>query len=538
MAQADILLKNGKIWTGRQRGTVEALAIQGDRVMAAGALSDMETITGPQTNVVDLGGRTATPGLDDNHLHLLPFGLALTEVDVRPDVTPTIDAMLTAIRDRAGRTPPGGWVVGRGYDQFQLAEGRHPTRSELDTIAPDHPVIITRTCGHVSVVNSRAMQLAGVDDGVTEIPGGYIERENDRWTGMIAERAREPFYKVLPKLTRADLVEAIDRAGQVCLSYGITSVMEAAMGNRAGLDEWYAYEDAKATLRLPVRTYICLHGGSASTFNSAYDAGIRSGQGDAMLKVGAVKIFTDGSAGGKTAAMFEAYLGSEQTKGVFCLSDEEMIAHTVDHHAKGFQLAVHAIGDAAIEQTLMALAEAEKHSPVKGRRHRIEHAGFATPNQLQRMLDWGMSTGTQPVFLYDFGDLYHAVLGAERSDASYPMKTWMDRGLHPVASTDCPVCDINPFRNLYAMLTRKSKRGTVLGADQVLIIEEALAAYTENGAWASFWEADKGDLAPGKLADVAIWSRDLLTAEPEAILEDTRCDMTIRGGEVVFDRAG
>jgi predicted amidohydrolase YtcJ len=534
--RADMVLRGGPIWCGLQAGRAEAIALWSGRVLATGAGHEIENLIGPETKVVDLRGRTAIPGLNDNHLHLLPYGMGLQNVDVRATEVKTLQELLRRVKERAERTAPGEWVLARGYDQFQLDVGRHPLREELDAVAPENPVMVTRTCGHVAIVNSRALHAAGVNENTPEIPGGYIERKEGRLTGMVAERAMGPFKEAMPKPGEAMLVDAIEAAGQKALSYGITSVMEAALGMIGGMDEWLAYQAAKRAGRLPVRVYHCLYGGDNDTFDQAYAGGMRFGMGDEMMRVGAVKIFTDGSAGGKTAAMFDPYRGDELTRGVLCLSDEAMNDYTMEVHAKGFQLAVHAIGDHAIEQTLVAIEKAYEKYPSEDLRHRIEHCGFATPSQLDRMVKLGMTTGTQPVFIHDFGDLYTAVLGEERSMNSYPMNTWVNAGLKPVASTDCPVCDINPFPNLYAMITRKTKKGTVMGGQERLTIDQALACYTENGAWASFAEREKGTLEPGKLADVAVLSRDLHNASPEEILHDTACDLTIRGGRLVYDR--
>jgi len=200
-------------------------------------------------------------------------------------------------------------------------------------------------------------------------------------------------------------------------------------------------------------------------------------------------------------------------------------------------MAIHAIGDAAIEQVLSSYEKALAAAPDSDRRHRIEHCGFVSADHIARMRAAGVYPAPQPIFIYDFGDLYHSVVGTERADASYPMRGWFNAGLKPSASTDAPVCDANPFLNIYTMLTRRTGKGTVLGGQERLTIDEALQAYTEYGAFAEKAETRKGRLVPGMLGDVAVFSRDMLTASPEEIL-DTRCDITIRGGEVVFDRNG
>jgi len=212
--------------------------------------------------------------------------------------------------------------------------------------------------------------------------------------------------------------------------------------------------------------------------------------------------------------------------------------YVLDYHRKGYQMAFHAIGDAAIEQVLRAYEKALAAMPDADRRHRIEHCGFLTDDHIARMQAAGVYPAPQPVFIYDFGDLYYSVLGSGRPEASYPMRGWFNADLKPSASTDAPVCDANPFPNIYTMLTRKTHKGTVVGGQQALTIDEALQAYTEYGAFAEKAEARKGRLAPGLLGDVAVFSRDMTKATPEEIIENTCCDLTIRGGAVVFDRHG
>ena len=538
LPKADTVLVNGRVFCGLADGMAEAVALWSGKVLAAGPTREIDGLIGPATRVIDLRGRLATPGLYDAHLHLLPYGLGLLDIDARPAKAGTLNDLLGLVRKRAQTLGPGKWVLGRGYDHFELDVGRHPFREELDAVAPHNPVYLVRTCGHVAVANSAALRLAGIDESTPVPQGGAIEQQNGRLTGLLAETGRDRLKAVLPDPTDDDLVAAIERAGKACLGFGITSVMDAAVGMRAKYREIAAYRSAQRTGRLPVRGNQCLLGGQGGIVEQAFADGVVTGAGDDMLSVGPVKIFTDGSAGGGTAAMSRPYLGQPDNRGLSLLPDSEMTALVADYHSKGYQLAVHAIGDAAIEQTLDAFEAALAAEPDPDRRHRIEHCGFNRPDQIDRMVRLGVEPVPQPVFIRDFGDLYRSVLGDERSMPSYPMRTWIDRGLRPAASTDAPVCALDPFPNIHAMLTRATRRGTVIGGDQVVSIEEALAAYTEFGAHVNKAEHHRGRLVPGLAADVAVFSRDLLSAHPDEILSDTRCDLAIRGGELVHDPHG
>lgn len=532
---ADLVLQNGPVYLGLKEGYASAVALWAGKVLATGTPADMAPLIGPGTKVIDLAGRMATPGLYEAHLHLLPLGLTMKELDIRPRFVRTLDGLLEMIAQAAAKAKPGEWILARGYDHFELDVKRHPHRTELDRAAPDNPVYIVRACGHLSVANSLALKLAGVDEKTPVPAGGAIEQVNGVLTGLMAENGRDAVKKVIPDPTDEELVAAIERAGRYCNSFGITSVMDAAVGMRSRYREVAAYRTAQRTGRLPVRTNMCLLGGHNGIVEQCFADGLVTGAGDDWLSVGPVKIFTDGSAGGRTAAMSLPYLGEPETTGIFCLTDDEMDALTRDYHAKGYQLAVHAIGDAAIEQTLNAMENGLNDHPDADRRHRIEHCGFNSKEQIARMVRLGIEPVPQPVFIYDFGDLYLSVLEQERVDACYPMRDWIEAGLKPAASSDAPVCDANIWPNIYTMLTRKTARGTVISPDQNLTIDEVISAYTEFGAYVNRCEDSRGRLLPGMAADIAIFSRDLSTATPEQLLHETRCDMTIIAGKVVYE---
>ena len=535
--QADIVLRNGPIWCGYEDGVVEALAIWQGRVLAAGRDSEIAALVGPGTRVIDLKGRLATPGLNDSHLHLISLGMTMDWVDAKPAAAPTLDALLGALGERAAKAKPGEWVMARGYDQTKLDTGRHPYREELDRISPNNPVVLVRACGHIWIANSAALAAAGIDENTPPPPGGLIEQQNRRLTGLLAENGCDLLREAIPEPNEEDLISGIERGGKYLLSLGITSCMDAAVGQKAGFAEIAAYHRAKRDGRLPVRTWLTLLGDDGrSVVPQCYEAGLISGTGDDMLMVGAVKLFLDGSAGGRTAWMSEPYLGDDRTTGVQMKPDADLEREVMDAHAKGYQLACHAIGDAAIEQLITAYEKALAAHPDPDRRHRIEHCGFSTPQQHQRMIKAGIYPCPQQAFIHDFGDAYIKVLGEERALSSYPLGTWIKLGLKPGAGSDAPVCDPDPFPNFHAMITRKTWRGTVMDSRECVTIEQALQSYTEFGAFSQKQEGVKGRLVPGYLADVAVFSRDLLTAEPEEILNDTRCDLTIRGGEVVFER--
>ncbi|MGX5720307.1 amidohydrolase [Shinella zoogloeoides] len=534
--EADLILVNGRIWRGRAEGISEALAVWQGKVLATGSNADILGLKGPSTEVIDLEGRFASPGLIDNHLHLIATGIAMGHVDATPAAAPTLADLMERISERAAATPMGAWVRGRGYDQVKLDTGRHPTRDDLDRAAPDHPVLLTRACGHVSIANSRALELAGITEATLVPDGGVIGLTDGRLNGLLAENAQNLVKAVMPEATTEELIDGIERGGRHLLSFGITSCMDAAVGHVAGFAEIQAYEMAKLAGRLPVRVWLTLLGDpGVSIVEDCWRAGLLSGKGDDMLCVGGVKVFLDGSAGGRTAWMTKPYEGEPDNIGVQMLPDEVVYAAVKDYHDRGYQMVCHAIGDGAIEQLITAYEKALAGNPDPDRRHRIEHCGFSTPQQHERMKAAGILPAPQMAFIHDFGDSYIAVLGEERGRPSYPIGTWMRLGLKPSTGSDSPVCSPDPFPNLHAMVTRETGKGTVMEASETLSREEALQAYTEYGAYSQKAEGVKGRLVPGQWADIAVFDNDLLEAPTDTILSGTRCLLTLLAGRVVHD---
>jgi predicted amidohydrolase YtcJ len=541
MEKPSLILTGGRVYCGLKEGFVDAIAIASGRIVAAGSAEAIADLAGADTRTIELAGRVAVPGLNDAHMHLLPYGLYMSQINLRPESgANSVDEILRRVKQQARNAKPGEWIMGRGYDHNELKERRHPTADELDQVAPNNPVYLKRTCGHLAVVNTQAMRAAGIGHNTPSPDGGMIERRDNKLTGLLAERAMRLIVDAAPRPTKDELRGAIDRAGRFMLSQGFTSVMDAAVGMAAGMDEIDAYEEMAKAGTLPLRTWVCIYGNPDGIGDKAHAAGYRFGREVGRLRYGAMKVFGDGSAGGLTAAMSQPYVAGEpDNRGIFCFSDKEMHQFLAHYHSLGYQLAIHAIGDAAIEQVLSGIEKASTaESPILGRRHRIEHCGFLSDGQIARMAAGGIDPVPQPVFMYEFGDLYITNLGQARTDAAYPMRKWLDAGLHPAASSDAPVSTTDPFKNLFTMTTRMSNRHTVLGEAQRLSMAEAIHAYTWCGAYTQFAEQDVGRLVPGQIADITVLSHDVFDCRPEEIEKDARCDLTILGGEVVFDRLG
>lgn len=541
MSYADILITGGRIWRGLREGFAEALAIHNGRVVAVGARDAVAALAGPGTKRIDLGGRLALPAFNDSHQHLLPMGLGMGQVNLRAPAVNSLDALLTRIREAAKAAPKGGWIVGRGWDDTELRENRYPTADELEAAAPGHPVLAVRTCGHAAVASRTALALAGIDDTTPDPAGGAIERREGRPTGVLHESAIRMVRAHIAKPSDAQLVDAIERAGRHMLSQGFASVMDANVGMVAGIREVDAYHAAHATGRLPVRVWGCLAGNPDGIADEVWARGMRPMDGDDMLRWGAMKVFADGSAGGRTAAMSLPYepQGNETPgTGMFIFPQEQFHGLLDKYHRLGWQLAIHAIGDAGIEVTLAGFEAMDSAAhPVAGRRHRIEHCEFVRPDQIARMAARGIEAVPQMIFVHEFGDMYVQNVGRARAEAGNPMRAWIEAGMHPAAGSDAPVSETDAMPNIHAMVTRSTRHGTVLGADQAISLAEAVHAYSWAGAYTQFAEGVRGRLVPGQLADVAVLSRDIFALDPSELI-GVRADLTIRGGAVVYDRHG
>lgn len=533
--KADLILSGGPVWCGLEQGFAEALAVRDGLVLAAGPAAEIEVLAGRGTRRIDLRGRLAMPAFHDAHMHLMSLGRNAAKIDARAEATATIPELVDKIGMRAKAARPGTWVFATGYDHDRYPDKRHPTRWDLDKAAPDHPVWVQRCCGHMGVANSAALRLAGIDRDTPDPSGGVIVRENGEPTGLLQERAQEALRKVMPKPTVDELVEAIEIAGERCLSYGIGSVMDACVGSAGGWADVEAYESAHAAGRLPVRLTMAMGGGPAGIAEESFARGYVTGRGDDMLRVGPVKFFTDGSAGGCTAAMSEPYTNGDL--GVLIFEDREMDDMVGHYHHRGYQVAVHAIGDAAIDQTLASFDACCADGSCPHRRHRIEHCGFVNEHQLAAMQRLGLIPAPQPVFVRDFGDTYLDVLGERRSAECYPMARWQRRGMKPAMSSDTPVSDVNPFVNLHAAVTRRTLGGETVGSDERLTLAEALATYTENGAHACGVDDRLGTLEAGRTADIAVLDGDPFARGPDDLLA-TEADLTLLAGRVRFDRHG
>jgi predicted amidohydrolase YtcJ len=530
---ADIVFLNGTVLTmDDAQPSAEAVALIGNRIARVGTNEDVRAEVGSDTRVIDLGGRTLLPGFNDNHTHPISYGIGLSQIDARPSTQPTLTGLLEAFRAAAAGPAGsrGDWLLGRGYDDTRLDVLRHPTRYELDAVTGGRPAWLVRTCGHLAVANSAALQVAGITRDTPDPQGGEIVRdEHGEPTGLLAETAMSLVSKHIPRVTRAGMKDALRAAGKRFHAYGITSVGEASIRTS---DEFAAYEELVAEGELPVRVFTMML--IDDTLDALARLGMKTGFGNEWLRIGPAKFFQDGSGGGRTAAMFDEYVNDPGNRGITIYTQEELNDGFGRAHDAGFQLAAHAIGDRAITMILDAYEAALTRSPKADHRFRIEHCGMCTPEIIERLARMQVLAVPQPNFIYELGDSYIRNFTPEQLACSYPGRTWHDHGIHVIGSSDVPVVDCNVLVNLRSAVTRLTATGQRMGPGQGVTIEEALRMFTRNGAYGSFEEQITGTITPGKLADLVVLSGDP-RAIPAEDLPALNVDMTLVDGKVVYE---
>lgn len=527
-----LLIHGGPIMTmDRSNPLASAVGIVNKRVVAVGDLSDVRTELGATFDEIDLQGRTAIPGFHDAHAHVMGVGYAASQIDLTPDAVSSIEEIRREVRERVASSPADTWILGRGYDQAMLQEGRFPTRHDLDVVAPDHPVVLRRMCHHIITANTRALKLAGIDRNTPDPNDGTIDRdEHGDPTGVLRESAANAIWEAMGDHTEDEIVDALKLGGTIFREHGVTSVAEAGIARR---EELRAYQRVHASGDLALRTWLMMM--IDDTLDELVSLGIMTGFGDEWMRIGNAKLYTDGSIGGKTARMSEPYVGEPENRGIFMYPPEEIIEKLVRAHKAGFQLGNHAIGDAAISVLLDAYERAQREHPLDDPRFRIEHCSIVTEPMLDRIRDIGAIPIPGTTFLYDMRPVYLENLGEERVRYAYAMKTFSERGIIAAASTDAPVSGVNPMVGVGMMVSRTDRLGDEIWPEERVSLEEAIRAYTWNGAYASFSEREKGSLEPGKLGDVTVLETDLSSVDP-LDLRNVRCDMTIADGKVVYER--
>lgn len=532
-ANASILTMNP------ERPRADSLAVRGGRIVAVGTRPEVTHGLRPPVQEIDLAGKTVIPGINDCHMHILPYGLQMEQLDVGPTQCLNMAELCRRVTERAATPGFGSWVRGRGYNHDLLLERHHPTRDDLDRATDMVPVALTHTSGHVLTCNTRALELAGIDGATENPPGGEIERDiHGRPTGVLKETAMRLLASSLPAPTASEARDAILAAMRQLATEGITSASDASTGHDQSADrEIAAYVAAMRSGNLVGRIVLMPQIMEVATPQSDQpaltSADFSTGGNPEWLRVCGVKIFSDGAITTRTAALGQPYLDSN-VRGLSTWDQETLTGMVSRAHAAGWQIATHAMGDEAIRMTLDAYEAAQVLTPRGDARHRIEHCSLPGSRGCDRMKTLGVLPVVQPELIARFGDSYVAGLGRLRAVEAMPIGWFADRGLQIAFSSDRPVVSGNPFLGMAAAMQRITPTGEILGADHQSTVEEALRRYTAGSAYATFAEADKGRLAPGFLADFAVVDRDLTTTPADEI-DRIKVLMTVVDGVIVHD---
>ncbi len=526
-----MILVNGVIYTGdAARPRVEAVAIGGETIIAAGSSREMKALAGPKTAIVDLHGAFAMPGFNDAHLHLGNAGQAKLTVDLQG--TRSLAEFQQRIRARLSDFKPGEWITGRGWDHTLWPEQRFPTRRDLDAVSQDHPMLFGRVDGHVSIANSRALRESKITRETKDPQGGLIERDAEgEPTGMVEETAIELVRRHIPPITPGRRRRGIELALAEVARFGVTSVQDNSdwedflvyeQLNREGkltarITEWLPFTEA-----LPRLEEMRRHGGTSGRW----------------LRTGALKAILDGSLGSRTAAMLKPYSDDSSNSGILRIDEDQLIQMSVERDAARFQLAFHAIGDKANRLALNTSAAVANKNGPRDRRDRIEHAQVVALGDLPRFAELGVIASMQPS--HQTTDMRWAEqrVGANRLKGAYAWKSMLRNGAHLAFGTDYPVEPINPMGGLYACVTRELPKGGPAGGwqpQEKISLDECIGGYTVGSAYAEFAEGKKGQIAPGQFADIIVLSRDVTKLPPPQIL-NTEVLRTYVGGHLVYEK--
>jgi len=542
--KADVIFVHANVYTGVPANTPfasierqEAIAVKGDRILAVGKTLDMDKFKGPETQIIDLGGRFTMPGFNDAHLHLEDAGQTKLSVDLTG--VKSLDELRSKVANKVAESRAGEWILGAGWDETLWPVKVTPTRWDLDEVSSGHPVFLVRIDGHIAVANTRALQLGSINLATRDPQGGHIDRnENGEPTGILRETAQASVEAVVPKPTHQQRRQGIELALADLAEHGVTSGQDYSRN----WENFQIYQELEKEGKLTARVSEWLpFDESVEELTKKRDSHPQS---DLMLRTGMLKGFMDGSLGSHTAAMLAPYADDPKNSGLPRYDPVKLNDMTQERVLAGFQIGFHAIGDKGVQMALDAFAAAEKvakEGKVKAAnggddyRLRIEHAQVTTPAQISQFKQLKVIASMTPNHLLTDIRWAQDRLGAKRAATSYAWLAFLNSKVGLAFGTDYPVEPVTPFRGLYAAVTRKSENGKQeYFPDQRLTIDQAIAAYTQGSAFAEFEEKEKGKLVPGLLADFVVLDRDLTASSPEKIL-GAKVLRTVVGGKTVYE---
>lgn len=523
----DLILYNANIITvDANQPRAQALAIYQDRITAIGDDATILKLATAKTKKIDIGGSTITPGFIDAHSHPAYSGMAhLRMIDCS---LPSIDAIKSALYQRAKNTKPGDWVLGFKYDDTKTKEGRIITRWDIDEVVPDHPVMIEHRGGHSVYVNSKALELASIVKTSTDPEGGKIGRDSSgELTGQLLENAVNPVRKLIPNTySRTERAEGVKLITQMMSRSGVTSVTDA-YGSAEYLT---AYNDAFKAGELRSRIYCMM---SYQGIDTMIDAGFQTGFGNEWVRIGGMKATLDGSISERTARLSKPYVGRPNDFGIIVMDEDEIYPYAIKAHKAGWQIGIHANGDVAIDKTLNIYERLQKEYPRNDPRFRIEHCTVINKDLVARMQKLNAIPNPFSTYVYFHGEKMKEY-GAERLENMFALRSFLNAGLKATQTSDYPPGPFEPMMAIQSSVTRTDINGNLWGGSQKISVDEAIKIGTLHGAYASFEENEKGSLEEGKLADLVVLAKDPRKEDPLKIV-NIPIERTMVGGKWVYE---
>jgi len=526
---ADHIYFNAKIWTGDSANPqAKAIAIKDSLILYVG--DDYSAYAGPQTTMTDLQGKLLVPGFIDNHTHFLEGGYFLANINLRS--VKSMADFISTFRHYTDSAKGNGWIKGGNWDH-EAWGGQLPRKEWIDSVSFEHPVFVSRYDGHMGLANSLALKLAGINKNTPNPPGGEIVKDpkTGEPTGILRDEATALVYAVIPKPTENELDQSLARAAAHGLSHGLTQVHD--MGSYGGWIDLATYRRAEAAGKLPIRVYsfVAIH-----TWQKLDSFVKKNGWGDDLLHWGGLKGFVDGSLGSTTAWFYKPYLDAPQSRGLQVTDTNLLRQWILSADSAGLHIATHAIGDHANDWILGVYEEAEKKTPGKDHRFRVEHAQHLIPEDIDRFASLQVIPSMQPYHAIDDGKWAAKRLDSARLRGTYVFQSLLKSHANLTFGSDWTVAPLDPIAGIYAAVTRRTLDDKNPGGwfpDQKISVEQALRCYTVNNAWAGFQENKTGKLKAGMLADFTVLSEDLFSIPPENI-RDTRILLTVLNGKEAF----
>ncbi|HEX5833192.1 MAG TPA: amidohydrolase, partial [Pyrinomonadaceae bacterium] len=529
---ADTIIVNAVVHTmDKSQPAAEAVAIYANRIVATGSTIDIKKLAGPNTRTIDAKKRLLLPGFNDAHTHFMSGGFQLSSVDLRDANSP--QEFAARIKAFAEKLPKGRWITGGDWDHERWSDAKLPTRDLIDSVTPDTPVFVSRLDGHMALANSLALRLAGVTRQTLDPPGGVIVRDKSgEPTGVLKDAAQSFVWKVIPPARFEEKLAAARAASDYAAKLGVTSIQDVSAGTDVSV-----YQALLDRGELKTRIYAIA---PLPQWEHLARIGVRAHFGSEMLRVGGLKGFSDGSLGSTTALFYEPYRDDSSTSGI--AGDEmypegAMLNRVREADRAGLQIMIHAIGDRANDLILNMYEQVERENGKRDRRFRIEHAQHLRGQDIPRFARTHVIASMQPYHAIDDGRWAEKRIGKERAKTTYAFRSLLDAGATLAFGTDWTVAPLNPLLTIYAAVTRrtidgKNSKGWV--PEQKISVEETVRAYTAGSAYAEFQEHVKGTIAPGKLADLVLLSRDIFKIDAKEI-ENVKVVLTMVDGRVVYE---